>query len=104
MAEIESGKEIRRAVDTGKVLFGARQSEKSILNGKARLVIIAHNTPQETKERIGSLVKASRTAVYEFGENSLKLGSLCGKPFSVSVMAVADEGKSKVLELGKKTL
>ncbi|MCX8158589.1 MAG: 50S ribosomal protein L30e [Candidatus Diapherotrites archaeon] len=99
---VDVNKEIRRAVDTGKVLFGAKQTEKSILNGKAKLIIIAKNTPPEIKDKLVSLSKAANKSYYEFEDNSLKLGSLCGKPFSVSAMAIIDEGKSKVMEITKK--
>jgi len=98
---IDTNKEIRRAVDTGKVLFGSEQSEKSILKGEAQLVIIADNTPIGIKEKIKSLAKVANTAVYDFSETSIKLGSLCGKPFSVSVMSVIDAGKSKVTEISQ---
>ena len=40
---VEAGKELRRAVDTGKVIFGKRGTEKSILKGDCKLVIISGN-------------------------------------------------------------
>ena len=35
----------------------------------------------------------------KYSEAGLVLGSVCGKPFTISVLLVLDEGKSKVLEL-----
>jgi large subunit ribosomal protein L30e len=98
---IDVNREIRRAVDTGKVLFGAEQSEKSILKGKGRLIIIADNVPERVGDRLVPLAESSGIPVYRFNDGSRKLGSLCGKPFSVSVMSVMDEGKSKVMQLSE---
>lgn len=99
---IDVNKEIRRAVDTGKVIFGNRASEKSILKGKAQLVIISSNAPVILKERIKQVSAASKIPFYESGESGLALGAICGKPFVVSTMVVEGSGKSKVLDLTKK--
>ena len=52
MAEIDVKKEIRRAVDTGKVLFGARNLEKNILKESGELIILSNNLPGLEKEKI----------------------------------------------------
>ena len=45
MADIDANKEIRRAVDTGRVVFGTKQSEKSILN--AIKVLLSKKTKRQ---------------------------------------------------------
>lgn len=102
MVEIDVQREIRRAVDTGKVVFGVKQTEKSILEGKAKLVVTAKNAPLTQKEKISHKARLSEVNLFEANENGLELGSLCGKPFSVSVMAVEDAGKSNLKTLMKK--
>lgn len=97
MAGIDSGKEIRRAVDTGKVLFGTKGAEKSLKNGSAKLIIIAGNCPKTVREKLVSLAEIGKTPHFEFAGTGLDLGSVCGKPFTITVMSVQDEGKSKVL-------
>ena len=98
---VDAAREIRRAVDTGKVLFGTKSSGKSLKNGTAKLLIIANNVPQLEKEKLVALAETSRTPNYMFSGSGLELGSVCGKPFTVSVMVVEDEGKSKVLGIQK---
>ena len=101
MAAIDPNSEIRRAVDTGKVVFGEKQTEKSILKGKPQLIIISSNLPKLKKEKILEIAKVAAVPYYEFKGTGLELGSICGKPFVVSVMAVLNSGKSNVLNLVK---
>jgi len=99
--ELDSNKEIRRAVDTGKVLFGTKQTEKNVLKGNGKLIIISRNFPKEFKEKLKHLGNISQIPFYEFSGSGLTLGSVCGKPFIVGCMLVQDFGKSNVLELLK---
>ncbi len=102
MAKIDVNKELRRAVDTGKVFFGQKQAEKSILKGKAQLVIISGNIPKLEKEKIVANAAVSQVPSIEFDGSGLELGSVCGKPFVVSVMVVVEPGKSAILKAVKK--
>ncbi len=103
MAEsMDANKEIRRAVDTGKVVFGQRESEKSILKGEAQLLIFSGNIPKLEKEKLQAQAVVAGIPVYAFGGTGLELGSVCGKPFGILTMAVIEPGKSKVLDLGVK--
>ena len=102
-AEIDVKKEIRRAVDTGKVLFGARNLEKNILKESGELIILSNNLPGLEKERIHHLSQVSGVPVYDFSGSAHELGEICGKPFIISAMLVTDAGKSKILSAVKKT-
>ena len=99
MAGVGAEKEIRRAVDTGKVVFGTKGAEKSLKNGSAKLIIIAKNAPQLSMEKLVFFAETGKTPFYAFKGTGIELGSICGKPFTVSAMAVEDAGKSKVLEI-----
>jgi len=33
----------------------------------------------------------------KFNENSLELGTICGKPYSVNALAIIDQGNSNIL-------
>ncbi|HLD59333.1 MAG TPA: 50S ribosomal protein L30e [archaeon] len=102
MASIDANKEIRRAVDTGKVKYGFKQSEKNVLKGNAGLIILSSNAKKRLKEKIGHYCAVTGTPLFEFSGSSLELGSVCGKPFIVSCLCIEEAGKSKVLELAKK--
>ncbi|MEI7960981.1 MAG: 50S ribosomal protein L30e [archaeon] len=95
----DANKEIRRAVDTGKVAFGYRECQKKILAGTGEMVIVSKNMPKNEKETLKQIVIVEGKKFYEYAETGLVLGSVCGKPFVVSAMLIIESGKSKVLEL-----
>ncbi len=96
---VDTNKEIRRAVDTGKVSFGYKTCQKNLLKGEGELIIVSSNMPGNEKETLEQLAKVEGKKFYMFQDSGLVLGSICGKPFVVSAMIVLDKGKSKVLEV-----
>ena len=65
------------AINTGRVHLGSKVSLREMRRGRARIVILSSNCPEETREII---------------EN-------CGKPFPVSTIVVNDPGDSKILDI-----
>ena len=92
---------VRLAVESGKVEFGARTGIAASLLGKAKLFVMAANTPPETREKLVSYAKTANIPVLEFEGTSMELGSVCGKPFPVSVLSVFEEGTSSIMDLAK---
>ncbi|MBD3398252.1 50S ribosomal protein L30e [Candidatus Micrarchaeota archaeon] len=93
---------IRLAVESGKVGFGSRKGVKDILLGNLKLVVLAGNVPPALAEDVKRYGQLSEILLVEFPGTSLELGSICGKPFPVSVLAVYDPGVSNIMEFGKK--
>jgi large subunit ribosomal protein L30e len=87
---------IRLAVESGKVDFGSRSASE-----KAKLFVVAGNAQPGVKAKVAAMSKAAGTLVIEFEGSSMELGSICGKPFPVSVLSVYEEGSSNILELAK---
>ncbi|MEB3765061.1 MAG: 50S ribosomal protein L30e [Desulfurococcales archaeon] len=92
-------RELRNLLKSGKVYLGVKQTLKSMLHGKTKLVIIAENIPPEYRQRIEYYAKLSNTPIITYKGSSVDLGLAIGKPFRVSAMAVIDEGSSRILEL-----
>ncbi len=82
---------LKIAIDTGKVVFGAKEAEKAIKNRTAKLVVLANNCPSEY------LKKQPFIRILNFPGDNVALGALCGKPFSISAVAVIDPGESNVI-------
>ncbi|MEK6902877.1 MAG: 50S ribosomal protein L30e [archaeon] len=99
MDHAEAGKEIRRAVDTGKVLFGGRESTYALRHGEGQLLIVTHNAPPLVLDDLKHTAYLSEIPVYVFKGTGLELGSVCGKPYVISTLLVLDGGKSKVQDL-----
>lgn len=95
---MDLSKSIRLAFDSGKVELGADKAKKIVLRGEAKLVVIARNCPSETAADLKHYCKLSSTPVIEFPGTSMELGTVCGKPFTVSVLSVLEEGNSGILQ------
>ena len=78
-----------------------KQGEKILLKGNAELLILSSNTQKLVKERMMHLSELSSVPMLEFAGTGLELGSVCGKPFTVSVMIIQKTGKSKILSAAK---
>lgn len=99
---VDANTEIRRAVDTGKVVFGQKQCQKELLKGNGQLIIFSKNIPIIEKEKLLYLAQVEEKKTFDFEQDGLTLGSICGKPFVISTLMVINKGKSKVLELVEK--
>jgi len=93
---------VRLTVESGKVEFGARTGLVASLLGNAKLFVLCENTPEDIKNRVMEHAKTSKIPVISFEGNTMELGSVCGKPFPVSVLSVYDVGSSNLLKLAKK--
>ncbi len=92
---------IRLTVESGKVEFGARRGIASSLNAKAKLFVVAGNAPDEIKKNVHNYSEISEVPVIDFPGSSMELGSVCGRPFPITVISVYDTGTSNILELAK---
>lgn len=95
--DIERG--IRVAVDTGKVILGSNKTIQAIKLGNGELVILAANAPKTLKDDVETYARLSDIPVYTFEGSSVELGSICGKPFTVTTLIVQEPGDSNILEL-----
>ncbi|MCJ2669295.1 MAG: 50S ribosomal protein L30e [Thermoplasmata archaeon] len=88
---MDVGREIRKAIETGAVKLGVDQTKKAVREGSAKLVILSKNCPDEF------LSNQTQTRTLRFDGTNTDLGSACGKPFSISVLAVLEPGESEIL-------
>ena len=52
---VDANKEIRRAVDTGEVVFGTKVTKKKLLLGEGKMLIVSNNIPSNEKESLKHL-------------------------------------------------
>jgi len=96
---VDINREIERAVKTGKVFFGCNSAVKNALEGKAKLIVLAENCPEEMKRRIERYSKLSSIPVLIYKGSGRELGKVCGKPFTVSALSIREFGDSKIMEV-----
>jgi large subunit ribosomal protein L30e len=92
---------LRTAVQTGTVLIGTKETLRAVEEGKARLVVLANNTPEAWTTRIEQRAQARGVPLYRFQGSNGELGPACGKPFSVAALSVLEPGESDVLALAR---
>lgn len=98
-ASIDISRELQVAISTGKVLIGHRSTRKALLNGQAKVVILAANAPAGIKSDIEYYAKLSGVPVFVFPGSSLELGTAAKKPFKISALVVVDPGQSEILKV-----
>ncbi len=91
--------EIRTLLKTGKVIIGAKRAIQAVKLGKAKAVIMASLIPKWIEEDIKYYAKLGNIKVIKYRGTSFELGTLCGKPFPITTIAVIDPGESRILEL-----
>ncbi|MEB3774056.1 MAG: 50S ribosomal protein L30e [Desulfurococcales archaeon] len=92
-------RELRNLIKTGRYYLGSKQAIKALKLGKAKMIIMAENAPPEVRRRIQYYARLGGVPVYIYKSSSTALGLAAGKPFRVSVIAVLDEGQSRITEL-----
>jgi large subunit ribosomal protein L30e len=83
---------IRLAVADGKVVIGEREVSRCLEKKKAKAIIYASNAPEALHF---SRLRSVKT--YRYSGGSVELGVACGKPFTVSVVAITDDASASLL-------
>ncbi len=88
---------LRKAVKTGTVFLGRNKTLESIEESKAKLIVVARNSPESVK----NLVNEIDIPVYVYEGSSVQLGKACGRPYVVSALAVVEPGESDILNAAR---
>ncbi|RXM31644.1 60S ribosomal protein L30 [Acipenser ruthenus] len=91
---------LQLVMKSGKYVLGYKQTLKMIRQGKAKLVILANNTPALRKSEIEYYAMLAKTGVHHYSGNNIELGTACGKYFRVCTLAIIDPGKFVILYNG----
>eukprot|EP00040_Diaphanoeca_grandis_P001918 m.20068 g.20068 ORF g.20068 m.20068 type:complete len:116 (-) comp12726_c0_seq1:36-383(-) len=82
---------------SGKVQLGYKTTLKTLRNGKAKLIVMANNTPALRKSEIEYYALLSKTPVEHYKGDNIALGTACGKYYRVCVMSITDAGDSDLI-------
>merc|ERR1712020_164663 len=82
---------------SGKYTLGYRKTLETLRQGKAKLVIIANNTPPLRKSEIEYYAMLAKTGVHHYTGNNIELGTACGKYFRVCTLSITDPGDSDII-------
>ncbi|CAG5122686.1 unnamed protein product [Candidula unifasciata] len=83
---------------SGKYVLGYKQTLKTLRAGKAKLVIIANNTPPLRKSEIEYYAMLAKIGVvHHYTGNNIELGTACGKCFRCCALSITDPGDSDII-------
>merc|ERR1711994_31877 len=82
---------------SGKFQLGYKKTLETLRMGKAKLVIIANNTPPLRKSEIEYYAMLAKTGVHHYTGNNNELGTACGKYFRVCTLPITDPGDSDII-------
>jgi len=91
------GRDIRLAVDTGKVAIGAKEATKAINADSAKIIVVASKGAKSAIADILHICKVAEIKVIKFEGSAMELGATCGKPYSINAMAILEPGNSNIL-------
>ncbi len=83
------------ATKAGSVVSGEFQTEKTVKEGKAYLVVVAGDASANTKKNFSDMCKYYKVPYYEYSQKE-QLGHCIGKQFRAS-LAVTNEGLANSL-------
>merc|ERR1719456_12503 len=88
---------LQLVMKSGKASLGYKSTLKSIRQGKAKLVIIAGNTPALRKSEIEYYCMLAKVGVHHYSGSNIDLGTACGKYFRVGCLCITDPGDSDII-------
>ena len=80
--------EIKKLVESDKVVFGAEVSLKLLRQGKLKKLYLSSNCSEVVKEDAERYCALSGTECVPLQQTNDEIGVLCRKPFSISVVGV----------------
>lgn len=96
---MDMDKAISTAVRTGKVMFGSNSALQSARTGRAKMIIVASNCPENIRKDLEYYCKLSKIPLLVYKGSSAELATVCGKPFLVAALTIRDPGDSDILKL-----
>ena len=79
-------KELKKIL-TANPILGTKETIKRIKQGKINKVFLASNCREDIKKQIHYYAKIGKIEVYEMKETSAELGTVCKKPYAISVLS-----------------
>lgn len=92
--ETDISKVLRSALSTGKVVMGIKQTSDAVKNGKAQIVVVSSNCIEQSFRELKGI------PLMKYSGSNVDLGVACGKPFSISALAVLEPGDSEIISFG----
>lgn len=97
MSTMNINQAIRIAFRTGKIYLGTSSGMKAISFGRAKVALLASNSPPDIRQKVEIRCKETQTPLITYPGSGYDLGSAVGKPYMVNLLTVEKEGDSNIL-------
>ena len=88
MKEADIATELKRLNAAGKLVFGSEETVKLLRSGKLHRVMFSSNCSPIVRADIERLCSLGKVEFVSLEQTSEEVGTLCKKPFAISVVAV----------------
>ncbi|HLC20296.1 MAG TPA: ribosomal L7Ae/L30e/S12e/Gadd45 family protein [Candidatus Nanoarchaeia archaeon] len=88
---MDSVSEVKQAIKEGNAVIGSERTMKLLRQSKVKKIYLASNTSKRTKEEIMHYSSIAQVSVEQLSITNEDVGTLCKKPFSISVISVRSE-------------
>ena len=83
---------IKKLLKEKKVIIGTERAIKGLKLGKVEKVLLSSNCAEKTVENINYYAGLGSIETVKVGYSNEELGTICKKPFSISVLSVLKGG------------
>ena len=84
---------IKKAMKNKTLVIGYRSTLRLLKNNKLSMVVLASNTPEDTKKEVGNMAGIAGIEYVDSKKDNLELGATCRKPFGVMVLSIRSDKK-----------
>ncbi|KRH91799.1 60S ribosomal protein L30 [Pseudoloma neurophilia] len=86
------------AIQTGKVIFGFKESIRSLVNSQCKMLVITSNLQPLQKRQLEYYAYLNNNVpIYSFLGTNNDLAQSCGKFFRVGVVSILDDGEADLI-------
>ena len=84
--------EIKKLIKAKKLVIGTKRTIKNLKLGKVEKVLISSNCSESTVNDLTHYERLGKTEIIKVNYLNEELGSICKKPFSISVLSILKGG------------
>ncbi|MBS3138880.1 ribosomal L7Ae/L30e/S12e/Gadd45 family protein [Candidatus Woesearchaeota archaeon] len=83
--------EVKQAMKEGTIVIGSEKTMKLLRQSKVKKIFLASNTSKKAREEIMHYSSIAKVPVELLSITNEDVGTMCKKPFSISVLSVRSE-------------
>ena len=83
--------EVKKLLTSKKLVIGKERTIKYLKQGKVKKVFMSSNCSKALRDDVARYASIDKVEVQEMGQNNKELGTVCKKPYAISILSVLKE-------------